>query len=98
MIDGRKAVVGSKQLRKALQAGRAEYVYLAENADPAGEEGRAIAQLHKKWLSFTWPKYYLQAHKGLAQMYVCDERFTKYYDRAVPGCAEFLKNAVGALE
>ena len=33
-IDGRKAVVGSKQLRKALQAGRAEYVYLAENADP----------------------------------------------------------------
>ena len=33
-IDGFKAVVGSKQLRKALQAGRAAYVYLAENADP----------------------------------------------------------------
>ena len=34
-IDGCKAVVGSKQLRKALNAGRATYVYLAENADPA---------------------------------------------------------------
>ena len=34
-IDGRKAVVGSKQLRKAVQVGRAEYVYLAEYADPA---------------------------------------------------------------
>ena len=30
-----KVVVGSKQLRKALQRGCAEYVFLAENADPA---------------------------------------------------------------
>ena len=29
-----KVVVGSKQLRKALVAGRARYVFLAENADP----------------------------------------------------------------
>lgn len=70
---------------------------VAENADPAGSEGRAIAELHKKWLSFSWEKYTLQAHKGVAQMYVLDERFTRYYDRAVPGCAEFLKNAVAAL-
>ena len=30
-----KVVVGSKQLRKALEKGRARYVFLAENADPA---------------------------------------------------------------
>lgn len=30
-----KMVVGAKQLRKALQSGRACRVYLAENADPA---------------------------------------------------------------
>ena len=30
-----KMVVGSKQLRKALDSGRAKFVYLAENADPA---------------------------------------------------------------
>lgn len=30
-----KVVVGSKQLRKALQRGTARCVYLAENADPA---------------------------------------------------------------
>lgn len=28
-------VVGAKQLRKAVKAGRARYVFLAENADPA---------------------------------------------------------------
>ena len=30
-----KMVVGAKQLRKALQSGRASRVYLAKNADPA---------------------------------------------------------------
>ncbi len=34
-IDQGKIVVGAKQLRKALNAGRAQRVYLACNADPA---------------------------------------------------------------
>jgi large subunit ribosomal protein L7A len=33
-----KLVVGTKQLRKAVKAGRAKYVFLAENADPAVTE------------------------------------------------------------
>ncbi len=33
-----KTVVGTKQLKKALLAGRAKYVFLAENADPAVTE------------------------------------------------------------
>ena len=31
----RNLVVGAKQLKKAVKAGRAKYVFLAENADPA---------------------------------------------------------------
>mgnify|MGYP003312081959 CR=1 FL=1 len=34
-ISRKKMVVGAKQLRKALKAGTARQVYLAENADPA---------------------------------------------------------------
>ena len=34
-ISRHKMVVGAKQLRKALQSGRARRVYLAGNADPA---------------------------------------------------------------
>ena len=30
-----KIVVGAKQLKKAVKAGRVKYVFLAENADPA---------------------------------------------------------------
>ena len=34
-LKGKRMVVGTKQLRKALTNGRAKRVYLAENADPA---------------------------------------------------------------
>lgn len=30
-----KVLVGAKQLKKAVEAGRARYVFLAKNADPA---------------------------------------------------------------
>ena len=34
-LRGKRLVVGTKQLRKALENGRARWVWLAENADPA---------------------------------------------------------------
>jgi len=34
-LAGVKTVVGAKQLKKAVEAGRVRYVFLAENADPA---------------------------------------------------------------
>lgn len=41
-LTGVKTVVGAKQLKKAVEAGRARYVYLAENADPAVIEPIAL--------------------------------------------------------
>lgn len=58
------------------------------------EEAKAIAQLHKEWLCVPLPKYTPEIHRGIAAMYVCDERFTKYYDRNVEGCAQLLCDAV----
>ena len=34
-LTGKRVIVGTKQLKKALRDGRARYVFLAENADPA---------------------------------------------------------------
>lgn len=65
------------------------------SADPHGEDGKQMAQLHKEWLMYTWKEYSPQAHVGLAQMYVYDERFTAFYDRKIKGCAEFLNEAIG---
>lgn len=64
--------------------------------DPAGAEGRRIAGLHRRWLSYTWTACTTQAHRGLAELYTADTRFTAYYDQEVPGCAAFLRQAVRA--
>ncbi|MEH7114113.1 MerR family transcriptional regulator [Neobacillus niacini] len=62
--------------------------------DPACELAQRAAELHKQWLCFYWKEYSKEAHAGLAQMYVADERFTAYYDKEQPGTAEFLRNAI----
>ncbi|MFC5529022.1 MerR family transcriptional regulator [Cohnella yongneupensis] len=62
--------------------------------DPAGELAQQAAELHKRWLLYYWPSYSPEAHAGLAQMYVDDERFTAYYDKEQPGTAEFLRDAI----
>ena len=72
------------RLESAVKAGLA----------PAGDEGREIALLHKQWLIGTGMPYEVNRHKGIAELYVADERFTAYYDRAVSGCARFLRDAI----
>ena len=91
----------TKEQYDAMQKMAAEIISCLEQAvlqkaDPAGEEGKRLAKLHKEWLSFTWKEYSKEAHLGLAQMYVEDERFTAYYDGRVKGCAAFLRDTVAA--
>jgi len=57
-------------------------------------EGKEISDMHKKWLSFTNANYSRAMHRGIAEMYVADDRFTAYYDRETEGCARFLRDAV----
>lgn len=62
--------------------------------EPAGELAQKTAELHRQWLTYTWDSYSKEAHAGLAQMYVDDERFREYYDKIQPGAAEFLREAI----
>jgi DNA-binding transcriptional MerR regulator len=65
-----------------------------KTGDPAGALAQKTADLHKRWLSFYWTAYSPEAHAGLAQMYVDDDRFKAYYDATQPGSAEFLRDAI----
>ncbi|MGM9549706.1 MAG: ribosomal L7Ae/L30e/S12e/Gadd45 family protein [Faecousia sp.] len=53
-LTGVRTVVGAKQLKKAVNAGRARYVFLAENADPAVTEPLALLcqshQIQTAWV------------------------------------------------
>lgn len=65
--------------------------------DPGSEKAQEAARLHKEWLTLSWGNavsYTPQAHAGLADMYVADERFKAYYDKEQEGLAEFLRDAI----
>lgn len=65
-----------------------------QTGDPKAELAQKAADLHRQWLSFYWDSYTKEAHAGVVQMYVVDERFKEYYDKKQPGTAEFLRAAV----
>lgn len=78
-----------EQVKKALRSGM-------EEGDPAGPEAQHAVDLHRQWLCAFWDQgaYSKEAHCGMAEMYVADERFKAYYDDVAPGAAEFLRDAV----
>lgn len=61
---------------------------------PDSDKAKRIVLLHKEWLGMTWKEYTEEAHKGIANMYIADERFKQYYDRKVTGCAKLLEQAI----
>ena len=61
--------------------------------DPVGEPARELARMHARWIALHWGegRYSREAHRGLVQMYLADDRFRAYYDEAVgEGATEFL--------
>lgn len=93
------------KLKNMTQAQHDEVTRLAEDlyetlaeafkqGDPASDLAQKAADLHKRWLTYYWNDYSKEAHAGLAQMYVDDERFTAHYDEKHPGTAEFLRDAI----
>ncbi len=65
-----------------------------QHGDPSSALAQEVTELHKQWLMYYWNEYSKEAHAGLAQMYVDDERFTAYYDKEQPGTAAFLRDAI----
>ena len=72
------------RLEAAVQAG----------LSPESEVGKELCALHRRWLTITGSRYDPAKHRGIAELYVMDERFTAYYDQHLPGCARFLREAV----
>ncbi len=80
-----------ENLRKDIQQ------LLEENANNEtfdSEIAELIYNKHKQWLFFYWGKYSVETHRGVCDMYILDERFKKYYDANINGCAEFLRTCV----
>lgn len=57
-----------------------DLVELKKHPNLNSDLARKIFEEHKQWLKYTWSKYNAKMHRGLVNLYVEDERFTKYYD------------------
>lgn len=64
---------------------------------PESREAQQAAELHREWLCMFWKpgQYSKLAHLCLAEAYVSDERFRRYYDDAAgSGAAQLLRDAI----
>lgn len=58
------------------------------------EDVMALAELHRELITKWWYPCSYDIQVGLSDMYVHDERFTKFYDDVAPGLARFLADAI----
>ena len=76
------------QLRLAMASGSA-----------TSEDSAELARMHARWIRMHWGDgtYSREAHLGLAQGYLADERFVAYYDKACgEGACAFLVEVLKA--
>ncbi len=57
-------------------------------------EAMAAAEAHRQQISRNFYDCGYDIHRGLAQMYLADERFTKTYEDLAPGLAQYVHDAV----
>lgn len=68
-----------------------------EDGNPASAKAQEACDLHRQWLCHFWKKglYSKESHMAMGEMYVADQRFTRFYgERVAPGAAEFLRDAL----
>lgn len=65
--------------------------------EPAdGERAMELAEAHRRHVSAWFYECTYEVHKGLADMYVADERFAAGFERVARGLAAYVRDAVHA--
>jgi DNA-binding transcriptional MerR regulator len=59
-----------------------------------GDAARALAERHREYLSRWFYPCSLQMHRGLAEMYIADDRFARNYEREAEGLARYFHDAI----
>jgi len=77
---------GLRAFADALRAGTA----------PDSPAAMDLAEAHREYISRWFYDCDDDTHRGLAQMYVADPRFTKLYEDVAPGLAQYVRDAIVA--
>ena len=87
------------ELEQLGEAINEQLVLAMATGDPASGESQELARMHARWIQGHWGagRYTPEAHRGLAQVYLADDRFRAYYDDAAgEGATEFLVQVLEA--
>ena len=68
---------------------------MAGGAAPDSVEAMDLAEEHRRGIEVFYDCSY-QMHRGLGDMYLADERFTRTYEQITPGLAQWLRDAIHA--
>jgi DNA-binding transcriptional MerR regulator len=68
-----------------------------EAGEPAdGQVARSLAEEHRQHITRSFYDCSVEMHRGLADLYLADERFTAHYEQVAPGLAQYVHDAVHA--
>jgi hypothetical protein len=60
------------------------------------DEAMEVAEAHRQHISRWFYECSYDVHRGLADLYVADERFAANYERYAPGLTQFIHDAIHA--
>ncbi|MFC9240843.1 MerR family transcriptional regulator [Streptomyces decoyicus] len=67
---------------------------LAQGVPADSEAAMDVAEEHRRFIGGTYYDCTYEAHSGLGEMYVTDERFTATYEAIRPGLAVYMRDAM----
>mgnify|MGYP003441105931 FL=1 len=85
------------QVKAGMDAVNAAFVAaLTSGAAPDSDEAMAVAEAHREHIAQRFYDLDHTFHRGLADMYVADPRFTKTYEDLAPRLAQYVHDAIHA--
>jgi len=86
-----------EQVKAEMETVHAAFVAALRSGEPAtGEAAMDAAEQHRRHIHDRFYDLTHDFHRGLADMYVADPRFTKTYEDIAPGLAAYVRDAIHA--
>ena len=86
-----------QRIKAEADAGTAAFADALRAGLPAsGPEAMDLAERHRQHISRYFYECGYPMHRGLADMYLADERFTANYEGVEPGLAQYVHDAIHA--
>ncbi|MHA3837147.1 MerR family transcriptional regulator [Terrabacter sp. AAH1] len=85
------------EVKAEMEAVNSAFVRALQSGEPAtGEAAMDAAEQHRRHIHDRFYDLDHTFHRGLADMYVADPRFTKTYEDIAPGLAAYVRDAIHA--